>query len=366
MTGRPVPSATPLDLRGLLRRLRRLRGHAAGRILFTRAPLSPETVLALRGLLVLGLFVVVLVVFYVDRDGLKDGVDGAVSFSDVLYFTMVTVTTVGYGDIVPVSDSARMIDAFLVTPIRIFVWFIFIGTAYQLVVQRIIEDWKMTRLQRRLSDHVVICGFGNSGRSAAVELLAKGILPEDIVVIDREEAATSAAVERGHVALRGEAIREELLRIAAVERARGLVVSVGRDDTALMIVVTALAIGTPARIVASVHERENVKLLRNAGAHTIVTPWTFGGYLLADAITQRHTVDLIQDALSDGGELKLHERAPRRDEIGRVARALRYSLVLGLVRGGERIMFWQQPDACIEAEDRLIVVDSRSSDASSS
>ncbi len=348
-----------LDLRRILRRLRQLRGHSGGRILFTRAPLTPEAVLALRGLIVVGLFAIVLVVFYIDRDGLNDVADGAVSLADVVYFTMVTVTTVGYGDIVPVSVSARMIDAFLVTPIRIFVWFIFIGTAYQLVVQRILEDWKMTRLQRRLASHVVICGFGNSGRSSAQELVAKGIAPEDIVVIDRDESAVRAAVERGYVALQGEATREELMRVAAVDRARGLIVAVGRDDSALMIVVTALAIGTDARIVASVHERENAKLLRNAGAHTIVTPWTFGGYLLADAITQFHTVDLIQDVLSNEGTLTLHERAPAADEIGRHTRDLRYALVLGLVRGGKRIMFWEDPGICVLAGDRLIAVDAR-------
>lgn len=348
-----------LDLRRVLRRLRRSRGHTGGRILFTRAPFGPEAVLAFRGLTVIGLFAAVLIVFYLERDGLRDVADGTVSLADVIYFTMVTVTTVGYGDIVPVSVSARMIDALFVTPIRIFVWFIFIGTAYQLVVQRILEDWQMTRLQRRLANHVVICGFGNSGRSAALELVGKGVEPEDIVVIDRDQGAVRDAVESGYVALQGEATREELLRVAAVERARGLVVAVGRDDSALMVVVTALAIGATARIVASVHDRENVKLLRNAGAHSIVTPWTFGGYLLADGISQLHTVDLIQDILSNKGSMTLRERAPGPDEIGRGARELRHALVLGLVRNDKRIMFWEDPEMSILAADRLIVVDAR-------
>lgn len=356
----PKPSSHQhLDLRRLLRRLRQLRGHTAGRILFTRAPIGPETVLLLRGLLVLSLFAVVLIVFYLDRNGLKDASDNAVSAADVIYFTMVTITTVGYGDIVPVSTSARMIDAFLVTPIRIFVWFIFIGTAYQLVIQRVIEDWKMHRLQRRLDGHMVICGFGNSGKSAAAELVGKGIAAEDIIVIDRDERQVRTAVDRGFVALQGEATREELLRVAGVERARGIVVAVGRDDTALMTVVTARSIGTHAKIVASVHERENIKLLRNAGADTIVTPWTFGGYLLADGVTQTYTVDLIQDVLSHEGDLAMIERPPRPDEIGRRTRELRYSLVLGLVRDGRRVMFWEDAELCIEPRDELIVVDAR-------
>ena len=70
-----------------------------------------------------------------DRDGLRDNVDGVVSFLDVVYLTMITVTTVGYGDIVPVTDRARMFDTFVVTPVRVFVWLIFLGSAYSFLLR---------------------------------------------------------------------------------------------------------------------------------------------------------------------------------------------------------------------------------------
>jgi len=355
------PAHRSLNLRNIMRGLRRNRGSGTGRILFTRAQSSAERVLVFRLALTIALFALVLVVFLLDRSGLKDESDNIVSFSDVLYFTMVTITTVGYGDIVPVSTSARMVDALLVTPIRIFVWFIFFGTAYQLVIQRVVEDWRMGKLQRRLDGHIIICGYGNSGRSAAKEMLGKGIAPEDTLVVDSGEAEVRAATDDGLVALHGDATREELLRVAAVARARGIVVTVGRDDTALMIVLTARALSATAQIVVSVHEQENVKLLRNAGADTVVTPWTFGGYLLADALTQRFTVDILQDALSPGGELNLHERAPTSDEVGQPARTLRHSLVLGVVRDKARVMFWQDPELKILPNDRLIALDARQS-----
>jgi len=85
---------------------------------------------AWRLLLALALIGVALAVHWFDRAGLRDNVDGAISFVDVLYFTMITVTTVGYGDIVPVTPQARLFDTFVVTPIRLFVWLIFLGTAY--------------------------------------------------------------------------------------------------------------------------------------------------------------------------------------------------------------------------------------------
>src|SRR3546814_4159280 len=79
-------------------------------------------------------------IHWFDRGGLVDQVDGHISFGDVLYFTMITITTVGYGDIVPVTPRARMFDTIAVTPIRLFVWLIFLGTAYDFI------DRKSTRL----------------------------------------------------------------------------------------------------------------------------------------------------------------------------------------------------------------------------
>lgn len=89
--------------------------------------LGPLTTLAIRGVAVLVLVGIALGGHWIDRSGLRDKIDGAVSFLDIVYFTVITVTTVGYGDIVPVSDSVRMFDTFVVTPIRIFVFLIFSG-----------------------------------------------------------------------------------------------------------------------------------------------------------------------------------------------------------------------------------------------
>jgi voltage-gated potassium channel len=86
-----------------------------------------------------------------DRDGLRDNIDGAISFLDVLYFTMITVTTVGYGDIVPVTTQARMFDTFVVTPVRLFVWIIFLGTAYDFLLKNVWDKWRMTIIQWRRS-----------------------------------------------------------------------------------------------------------------------------------------------------------------------------------------------------------------------
>jgi voltage-gated potassium channel len=271
---------------------------------------------------------------------------------------MITITTVGYGDIVPVSDQARLIDAFFVTPVRIFVWFIFLGTAYQLIIQRLIEEWRMTRLQNDLRDHVVLCGFGHSGSIAAAELLLRGWDPGEIVVIDSSANEVQRAADRGFIGMHGDASSEELLKVAAVDRASSVIVSVGRDDTTVLIVLTLREIARQVRIVARVGEQENVKLVRASGADVIVSPPRFGGYLLADAVESNATVEFVAEALTFRGGFQLHERDPDAAELGRAARDLAGSLVVEIRRDGRRIGCWQDAALVIERGDRLLVIDS--------
>ena len=83
-----------------------------------------------------GLIMFVVLVHWIDRAGLKDSYDGNISFLDVVYFTMISITTTGFGDIAPVTDRSRLIEAVIVTPIRLAVLFIFVGTAYKFVIKR--------------------------------------------------------------------------------------------------------------------------------------------------------------------------------------------------------------------------------------
>ena len=104
--------------------------------------------------LALGLISMVVLIHWWDRTGLVDNLDGDVSLLDVVYFTMISITTTGFGDIAPVSDRARLVEAVIVTPVRFAVLFIFVGTAYNFLIKRSWEKWRMTRIQQRL--HLVL------------------------------------------------------------------------------------------------------------------------------------------------------------------------------------------------------------------
>jgi voltage-gated potassium channel len=311
--------------------------------------------LGFRAGLVIALYLVVIVIFWIDRDGLRDQIDGAVSFTDVVYFTMVSVTTVGYGDIVPVTAQARIIDALLVTPIRLFIWLIFMGTAYQLVLQRLIEDFRMRRLQARLQDHVLVCGYGHSGRCAAAELVARGFSKDHVLIVDLNQARLEEAAEHGYVGILGDAGREETLVAAMLSNARALLVCTSRDDTNVLITLTARNLSQDIRIVARVEEAENEKLLRQSGANTTVLPSRVGGILMADSVESAHLAAYVMDLISAGGRVTLTERAPHPNEIGRSPIEVGDSLIVRVLRDGRAYSFWEE-GARIHAEDKLIVI----------
>ncbi|MCB1625611.1 MAG: potassium channel family protein, partial [Pseudomonadales bacterium] len=323
-------------------------------ILVRPPPARPERVLAMRALLVLGLFLLVMGVCWWDRAGLRDQFDGEISPSDVVYFTMVTVTTVGYGDIVPVTARARLIDALVITPIRLFVWFIFLGTAYEFLIQRSIEDLRMLRLQRQLNNHVVICGYGGAGHHAAAELVRMGRPASEVVIIDVDRGAADRAAAAGFTALHGTATREEILEIAAVSKAAAIIVSVDSDDTTALIVLTAREL-SKARILAKVIEPENIKLMRRSGADQIISLGALGGSLLADGVNSDLTLAFVDDLVSRQGRVHLTQRKPLRDEVGRAPMSVA-GLVMVRRAGGQPLSGDDLRDLRLDAADEMLCI----------
>lgn len=357
------PSKTPRALlsRMLLRRSLARAGQSSGgytRLLYTSRATSPERTLARRAALVTCLFAFVLLVFWLERHDLTDAADGHISFIDVVYFTFVTVTTVGYGDIVPVGERVRLIDALLVTPIRIFVWFIFLGTAYEFVFQRIIEDLRMNALRDSLRDHVIICGYGYSGRVAAREMVAKGHAPQRIVVIELRPERLEEAAEAGLVGLRGDATREAALREAGVAAAKAVLVCISRDDATVLTILTVRSLSEKVRIIAAVMDEENLKLVRKAGADEVVSPAKLAGFLIADAVASRYTSQFISDILSSrGGELRIAERSALPEEVGLAMREVPGRLIVGLERDGAIRGFWNAPEERIREGDLVFAIE---------
>jgi len=331
------------------------------RLLHRKPQRPPEFTLAFRAALILLLLALTVAVFWFDRAGLVDQIDGHISFGDVLYFTVVTLTTVGYGDIVPISDSTRLFDAFFVAPIRLLIWLIFLGTTYQFVLQKYIEIIRLKRMESTLVDHVVICGFGHGGRVAAAELVARGYSPEQILIVEPHKGRLEEAVDAGYIGLLGDATSEHLLKQAKVTRAKSIIVAVAHDDTAAMVVLTVRSITEDVRLIARVEEQANGKLLRKAGANTIVPAARLGGFLMAGSVDENENLPLVADMLSAKGGVSLVERDVTDDEIGLMSNTLPQRVVISLRRGEKSMEFTQVPHCKIERGDVITLIEQAAS-----
>ena len=309
-----------------------------------------------RSLAVLGLIGVAVAVHWFDRDGLRDTVDGNISFLDVIYFTMISITTTGYGDISPVTTEARMFDALVVTPIRVFVVLLFIGTAYNFVLKRTWDKWRMRRIQHELSGHTIVAGFGISGSEAVVELMARGVPIEQIVVVDGDADRIEAAKELGVNVLQTDATRDTTWADVKVERAQSVVVSAGRDDTSILIVLTVRHFAPDVPISVVVRASDNELLARQAGATTVINPVSFAGLLLAGSCTGPHIADYIADLASVHGRVQLKERLVREGEAGLTPAALSDGVPVRIYRDGRAIGFWEQEAQQLMPGDLLVEI----------
>lgn len=303
------------------------------------------------------LVAIVVLIHWMDREGLRDQVDGHVSFSDVVYFTMISVTTTGFGDIVPVSDRSRLIEAVIVTPIRIAVLFIFLGTAYQFVLQRSWEKWRMAWIQAKLTNHLVVLGFGVSGHEAVRELIARGTDPKQIVVLDPSPQRISKAEAMGCNVMEGDATRDENLIALRIAEADSVLVSAGRDDSSILIVLTARHLAPNIPISVVIRSKDNELLARQAGATTVINPVSFTGLLLAGSAQGEHVADYLADLASVGGRVQLRERLITPQEIGGSLSCLGTGgQGLRIYRDGKPYGFWEPEAKLLLAGDRIVEV----------
>ncbi|MER7543961.1 NAD-binding protein [Spirillospora sp. NPDC127506] len=307
------------------------------------------------GIALLLLFAVVAVV-YADRDGYRDtGGGGRLSLLDAFYYATVTVSTTGYGDITPVGDAARFVNIVFITPVRVLFLIVLVGTTLEVLAERTREDWRKSRWRARVRDHIVVAGYGTKGRSAIKTLLNTGVDRGSIVVVDPDPRVVAEAAEAGFVSIVGDATRSSVLRQAAVQRAREIVVASARDDTAVLITLTARQLNPRAGIQASVRESENVPLLRQSGADRVVTSSEAAGRLLGMSSSQPSVSQVIEDLLDQGSGLDLVAREARPDEVGGPLGAVRQP-ALAVVRDGRTLPFDHPECTIIEPGDRLIVV----------
>jgi voltage-gated potassium channel len=305
--------------------------------------------------LALLVLVVTALVVYCDHDGYTDNSDGGVDLLDAFYYATVTLSTTGYGDITPVSDGARLINIFVITPLRVLFLIILVGTTLEVLTERTREEWRLNRWRSTLRDHTVVVGFGTKGRSAISTVCVSGLKREQVVVIDASAKVVEAATAEGYAGVVGDATRSDVLRRAEVHRARQIVIATQRDDTAVLVTLTARQLNRGAKIVAAVREEENAPLLRQSGADAVITSASAAGRLLGLSVLSPAAGMVMEDLIQQGSGLDLIERPVTKDEAGRKPGEID-GLVVSVLRG-HRVLDYDDPGVgTLKPTDRLIAI----------
>ncbi len=315
---------------------------------------SPLRKIGVRLLVALALIAFVALISYAGRDGYVDPEDGEMSLLDAFYYSTVSITTTGYGDIRPVSDEARLATTVLVTPARVLFLILLVGTTLEILAERSRHAFRVARWRRNLKDHTIVCGYGTKGRMAVTTMRDKGADPKQIVVIDERADARRRATDDGLAAIDGDASNQHTLTQAGCADARSVIVAVDRDDAAVLITLTARELNDRATIVAAVREEENVHLLHQSGANGVITSSGAAGRLLGLSSETPQITEVLEDLLSVGEGLDITEREVRPEEIGPVPPRAHHGMTLAVVRDGKLLRFDDPLATDLRAGDRLI------------
>lgn len=294
-------------------------------------------------------------VVYLERDGYKDAYGGAMSLLDCLYYATVSLSTTGYGDIVPVSTSARAVNIVVITPLRLGFILLLVGTTLEVLTTTARAQSRARRWRRTVHDHTVVIGYGAKGRAAAFALRDGGAQFDQMIVIDPDPGCVAQATEDGMAGLVGDATLIRVLQRAEVARATRVMIATQRDDTSVLACLTVRRLNPHATVVVAIRQAENEELTRTAGADSVVVYADTAGRLMGVSALSPATGDVATDMLSAGTGLELIEREATDADVGSSGPATS-EILLGVLRGGQLYKFGSGAPLEVRAGDRLVMV----------
>lgn len=214
----------------------------------------------------------------------------------------------------------------------------------------------MATIQRNLSGHTVVAGYGTSGSQAVDELIKRGTKAGDIVVVDCDPAALERARLIGCSVLAGDATRDNTLRDVKIIRAKTMLISGGRDDTSILITLTARYLAPDLPISVAVRNQDNELPARQAGATTVINPVSFAGLLLASSSDGPRVVDYMADLVSKDGNVQIAERAVASNECGKPLTSLAPGLGVRIYRNGRPHGFWEPEAKALMTGDIIVEI----------
>jgi len=285
---------------------------------------------------------------------------------DGFYMTLTTMTTIGYGEIHPLSHAGRVFNSFLIG-VSVLAGRFTIATFSQALLQfeftKAFGRRRMERELARLENHYIVCGTGRVGRTVTRELLAHG---ESCVVIESDAQRAQWAIDQQIPTIVGSAAIEENLKKAHIERAKGFVAAVGSDPENLYIILTARGFRSDLKIIARASEEEATPKMLRAGASHVLSPYYFVGTRIAQLLLRPNVLDFIDAAFGkerldvEIGEVRIQKGCSL---VGKslgdpVFHQQGGAIVLAIKPVDGSLVFNPAPEALIHPGDCLIVIGS--------
>lgn len=281
---------------------------------------------------------------------------------DCVYMVVMTITTIGYGEIHPLSHSGRIFNLFVMVG-GVGLLFLAVGALAQVLLEfELLNLFGRRRMEReieRLDEHYIICGAGRVGRSTARELARRGA---PFVIIETAQAKLEN-MPAEWLTLIGDATQESTLRQAYVERASGLVAATTTDATNLYIVMTARGLNRNLKVIARASEEPAEKHLKTAGADTVISPYHFAGHRIAQSFLRPNVLDFLDSAtVKIGVDLEIAEVqvGPGSRYVGQSFRESKmrgdFGLIVLAVKRDGQMKFNPGPEDRISAGDYLIAI----------
>lgn len=283
---------------------------------------------------------------------------------DAFYMTLITITTVGYAEVHPLSPAGRVFNALLIL-FGVTTAFFAIGVLTQAVVEmelgEIIGRRRAKRMIEKLKDHYVVCGYGRVGKGAAMELQAAGA---PFLIVDRDPEKADRALRAGMLAIAADCTRDETLKEAGVDRAKGVVAAPETDADNLYLVLSAKAMNPGVRVAARASEEESEQKLRRVGADVVFTPYSITGHRLAMALLRPGVFEFVQATTRDMGLNVSIEELKVAEASGIVSKSLRELqirrelgvIVLAIRKADGQMLFNPPAEAELKGGDTLVAM----------
>lgn len=215
-------------------------------------------------------------------------------FLDAFYMTVITVTTVGITEVHPLSDAGRLFTVFLIiggVGVMAYCLTRLAESIFQRSITNVLGRRAMMKKLSQLKNHVIICGYGRTGSRVVAELQ---VAKKPFVVIDENEELVKRMEELNVPYLIGDATDEDILDEAHIGDAESLVAALDSDAENLFLTLTAVGLSDTVRVIARVHEPDNARKFRKAGAARVVSPISSGANQIAQLLTRPSVVDLVE------------------------------------------------------------------------